>query len=281
MLTRPAKTHKNAANGAPWTGVARGAYSGCMRAKRLIFLLALLGVLAACEENEPAGAALAGRQFLLDAVDGSAPLNGVMLWLSFEGGQLNASAGCNGMSGAYLIREGRLVLEEGLASTQLPCAGHPEDWFADFLQSKPALRVDGDQLALSAEGVTLTFVDRKVADPDRPLVGTQWTVDSYIDGDAVSAGSMGPDRAATLVFDRDGGVHVDTTCNQGHGEYTIRGDTIMLSELGYTEAGCENGLAVIEAKVQAIMKKGTLHFEIEARRLTLMHGEVGLSAVAE
>jgi heat shock protein HslJ len=281
MLTRLAKTPKNAASSAPSTSAAKLAYSGRMHAKVLVFLLVVLGLLAACDESHPARDGLDGRQFLLDSVDGSAPLDGAVLRLSFEGDQLGAYAGCNGVSGTYAVRAGRLRLDEGLARTLLPCPDEAENWFADFLQSEPNLVLDGDELVLSADGVTLTFVDRKVADPDRPLAGTKWTVDSYIQGDAVSAGPMEPGRAATLEFDQDGGVHVDTTCNQGSGAYTIRADTITLSDVGYTEAGCEDGLAGIEAKVQAVMKRGTLQFKIEARRLTLMHANVGFSAVAD
>lgn len=248
-----------------------------MRPKILAFLLMLLSAATACDgiENE-----LDGRRFLLDSADGFTPVDGTRLSLSFEGEQLSAHAGCNGFGGTYSVDSGRLRLGEQ-HTTLIACGGElgeQEHWFGVFLESKPRLRLRGDELELSADGVTLTFLDREVADPDRPLAGTKWTVDSYIEGNGVSAGPML--RAATLQFGADGSVLVDTTCNQGAGQYTVRGHTLTLTDMSYTEEGCSDTPG-IEAKVQAVMKQGTIDFEIEARRLTLKRGSVGLSAMAQ
>ncbi|HEX6244475.1 MAG TPA: META domain-containing protein, partial [Polyangiales bacterium] len=58
------------------------------------------------------------------------------------------------------------------------------------------------------------------------------------------------------------------------GRYSMQGARITLSELAYTEAGC--ALPLIEDKVQAVLSDGELQFAIEARRLTLTRGSIGL-----
>jgi heat shock protein HslJ len=238
-------------------------------------------VLTLCLVTGCSGAAtreLEDRHFVLDSAQGFEPVPGTEVHLVFDGNQVSVSGGCNSQGGEFDVRAGRLVLG-GLSSTLIGCApalSQQDDWLASFLTSKPRLDLDGDELTLTGSDATLVFLDREQADPDRALAGRLWSVESFIEGDAVSFGPMA--EAPSVQFDEDGEVLIDTTCNTGRGRYSVRGNRLTLSGVEYTEEGCD--VAALEAKVQAVLRDGTLSFEIEASLLTLMHGDVGLMARA-
>jgi heat shock protein HslJ len=75
-------------------------------------------------------------------------------------------------------------------------------------------------------------------------------------------------------------VQVFTGCNTGEGEYSVSGSTLNLTGIAYTEAGCgSDDLADVEDHMQSVFSDGTLSYEIEAARLTIMRGEdLGISA---
>lgn len=248
--------------------------------------LVLCVVVASCGDDGSSDDGLAGRSFLLESADGFSAVSGTTVRLRFSDAEVSLSAGCNSMSGSYRVQGMKLVVE-ALGSTEIGCepALHAQDErLAEFLASSPSFKLTGDRLALSSADVTLRFLDREQADPDRPLVDTHWKIDSYIEGDGVSDGpaSREPVSEPTVHFAADGTVHVQSTCNGGSGRYTVKGDRITLEGIGYSEEGCSDAAAAsAEAKIQAVLRAGTLMFEIEARRLTLMRGEIGLSAQAQ
>lgn len=79
--------------------------------------------------------------------------------LSFEADSLSASAGCNGLSGAYAVA-GNTLTAGPLAATRMYCAGRMEQEAAlgTLLQDGAAIDMDGDRLALSGAGHSLQAV---------------------------------------------------------------------------------------------------------------------------
>lgn len=251
-----------------------------MRAKLLALVLSVAALSSACGDD-PRGleAALDGRMFLLVSAEGFEAVEGTRPSLSFEDDELAAYAGCNHMQSRYRVTDGRLALD-GIGSTDIGCFGPrsgQDEWYAAFLTSSPRLELNGDELVLRGDEATLRFLDREVANPDRPLVATLWTVSAFVENGGVSGGGAPSGMTiepATLRFTADGEVAVDTGCNQGHGRYRVDGDRITLSELAYTEEAC--ALPVLEAKLQAVLSDGVLQFEIEAQQLRIMRGTIGL-----
>lgn len=227
------------------------------------------------------GVELDGRAFLFSSGQGFAPVAGTSVFLSFSDGALGISAGCNGAGADYRVRGGRLIASD-LRQTLEGC--NPElsaqdDLLAAFITSRPRLMLDGDTLTLTGDdGVTMVFLDREVADPDRPLTETRWGVDSFIQGDAVSNTPLPSEPI--LLFHADGSVEINTLCNRGMGSYAVAGDKIMLSGVTYTDRPCAGGPAFADTQLKAVLKDGTVEFRIEARRLTLERGNVGISAMA-
>ena len=148
---------------------------------------------------------------------------------------------------------------------------------AAFVASSPDVTLLDDVLTLSSADITLTLTDREVADPDRPLVGTSWTADTLIAGDAVSTLPTG--ATATLAV-ADGLAAVSTGCNSGSAPVTITYDTITFGPMTLTEIACEGDAAALEQIVISALS-GELTFTIDARRLTLTRADgsgLGLSA---
>ena len=243
--------------------------------------LALLSlVLVAACSGAPPPAALNSRDFLSTAVseDGAAKslVPGTRIQLRFVDGQVNGSAGCNSMSGGYTLADGRLVVD-GLGMTEMGCdpARHAQDeWLAAFLTARPALALDGNNLLLTGSAVIMRLVDRRVAEPDLPLAGTLWTVESVIVFDGVSSVPGGV--MATLQLRADGGFDVATGCNSGGGRFTVADDGLRFTELNLTRMACAGAAGQMETHLLRILQADVVTYEIESRSLTLQTGEVGL-----
>lgn len=250
---------------------------------RLLLILATVLALAttACAGGtafSPRGpatpaAGLDGRTFLSRAVSGRALVAGSTVRLSFKAGSVSAGAGCNSMSGTYAIVDG--VLHAGqLASTEMGCEQGlmaQDRWLADLLDGA-TIALDGNSLTLAKGGVTVNLVDRAVADPDRPLLGTRWIVDGLIRGEAVSSVPAGV--IAALTFDA-GHVAVETGCNSGGGSVTIADGTIAFGSITLTKKGCPQPGTAVDLAVTAVLQ-GRASYTIEAGTLTLTAGERGL-----
>lgn len=227
--------------------------------------------------SEPPGGdesgAIDGRTFLSTVIVGRALVPGSQVRLSFEDGRIGANAGCNSMSGSYAVDGGRLVVG-ALATTEMGCDPALMDqdgWLGGFLDGA-SIALAGEMLTLAKDGVTLTLLDRVVADPDRPLAGTRWVVDGLVSGDAVSSVPAGV--VATLVF-ADGEVAVEAGCNSGGGSAEIAETTITFGPLALTEMACGPDAMAVEQAVTSVLA-GTVDYTIEADSLTLAGAGAGL-----
>ena len=204
----------------------------------------------------------------------------IRLW--FEESEFGFSADCNSHSGAYSLC-GDSLCTQGLGSTEMGCSADlqaQDEWLASFFTASPKIELVGDQLTLSTSEATLVFLDREVADPDRPLTGRTWTIDTFIDGDAAS--NLPLQVPPTVEFADDGTFQAFTTCNTGTGAYVAEGTSLTLSEVAYSEEGCDaSGSDTADVHVKSVLTDGVVTTEIEAARLTLMHGTLGISATTD
>ncbi len=257
-----------------------------MRTALLLTMTVLL--LSSCGDvTSRAGDApdLTGRTFLSTGVaDDGAPrdlVDGSRVRLTFEGGRLSAQAGCNTMFGGYEI-DGDVLVVEGLGMTEMGCPGdlaEQDAWLSDVLTGRPSIAVDGDELTLTSGTTVVTLTDRVVADPDRPLVGSVWRVDSLISGDAVS--STPGDAQASLVFGDDGTVQVRGGCNTGSASYTAGEGTVTIGPVRMTRMACDDERGELETAVLRVLDAGELQVKIEAGRLTLTGDGGGLGLKAD
>ena len=228
---------------------------------------------------------VAGRTFLSTGVTGHTLVGDSPITIAFSSdGHVNANAGCNTMSGPYKI-EGAKLVASNLAQTQMGCdppARMDQDtWLAGFLTRDPALTLDGDTLRLTGGGVTVTLLDRKVAEPDKPLVGTNWVADTIIDRDAVSSES-GP--AVTMLFTRSS-VSGNDGCNAYNANVAVAGDQLTFSDPSQTKMACAPPSASATARLHELLGgTGPVMYAIDADRLTLTAADgtgLGLRAAAK
>lgn len=251
---------------------------------RLALLVALpLLLLTACGTVTSSGSGegetpdVDGRTFLGTGVAGGpAFVDGSQLRLSFEEGRVRAQAGCNSMFGGYSF-EGDTLVAEQLAMTEMGCPQELMDqdtWIAELLSSRPTLALDGDELTVTSGDTVVTLLDRVVADPDRPLEGTEWKVTSLLSGDAVSSVPAGVE--ASMTFGEDGRLTVSPGCNRGSGTYEKGEGTVTVSAVALTRMFCDGPRGELETAVLEILNAGELTVEIEASQLTLRAGDKGL-----
>ncbi|MEV6387907.1 META domain-containing protein [Nocardia xishanensis] len=245
---------------------------------RFVPVLLLAFGVAACsggDDTEPGepGATPMGRTFLSTQVQGEPIPGGGPLSLRFADGKVIAYAGCNTISGAVTLDDHVLRTEE-LASTLIGCPGEAADadrWVDTLLTSAPTWKLDGDTLTLRNDEQTVTLLDKKVAQPDKPLRGTTWVVNGLITPDAQIRSQAVVDAKPTLVIAEDGSVSGSAGCNRLTGTVTTEpgqdGEKVTF-RLGATKMMCPPEVMEVETVVLRALD-GTTTATIDADILTL------------
>jgi heat shock protein HslJ len=109
------------------------------------------------------------------------------------------------------------------------------------------------------------LVDREVADPNRPLVATEWVVDGIVSGDAVSSIPSGVE--ATMRF-TERRVEGSSGCNSFGADVTIAQGAIQMGSITTTDVACAADAMAVEEAVYATLR-GAVAYEIEAASLRL------------
>jgi heat shock protein HslJ len=240
-----------------------------------VAIVAVFGVLtgvAAVHGGRPPGQALpAGRIFIATSImkNGRTEpvLAGTRIELSFSATGVGAYGGCNHMGAPARLTGGRLVLTRYLESTAKECGTvtDQENWLAMFLSSAPAFRLTGDDLFLTGDDAQLHLIDRRIADPDRPLVGPRWKVTSLVSPlGHITYSGVQPE----LRFPTDTTVEGFAGCNFFQAQAAVAGDRITLSAIVSTAKGCGETAAKAQTAVMNVLKQ-PLTYRIEADRLTL------------
>jgi heat shock protein HslJ len=205
---------------------------------------------------------------------------GTSIRLSFINGQLSASAGCNIFGGTYRLDDGVLIVDGG-GMTEMGC-DEPrmaqDDWLFGLLGARPTLSLDGDNLQLTSVDTTISLLDREIAEPDQPLVGTTWKLTSIISGETAS--SIPDEVPATILFNAGGSVEIKPGCNSVGGRYATNEVNIAFTDLMHTDIGCTGARGEVEAAVMAVLSASSITFVIDAGSLTLTATDQGLQFTA-
>lgn len=228
----------------------------------------------------PTRATLDGRTFVSQSVTVSGvarPLaGGQPITLAFDGKTLRASPGCNGVGGTYSLDGDRLTVTE-LSSTAMACADtaamDQDTWFGSLLEAGPTLVLAGDRLTMTSGDTVIVFVDRETADPDRPLVGTNWKLESIITGEAASSVPSGV--TATLSIPNSDTI-TWAACNTSGGRpQAITDTTFDIVDGESTLKACTDASGDVDAAM-AVVLHDTVTYEIEGPVLRLRNGSNGL-----
>jgi heat shock protein HslJ len=217
-----------------------------------------------------------GRTFLSTSVTENGqprPLvAGTRITLNFvaDGHRLGAQAGCNQMGGQASFEGGHLVVGD-LATTEMGCdpPRHAQDeWLARFLTSRPAWSRSGSTLTLDNGTARIVLEDREVADPDRPLRGTKWVVDTIVDRDTASSVPAGVEASVTFGDDNRFGGNAGCNIMGGNAVVHEATSTITFSELITTRMACDDDRMRVERAVLATLD-GDVGYRIDADVLRL------------
>jgi heat shock protein HslJ len=183
----------------------------------------------------------------------------------FDGNSLDGRSFCNAYSGPYRIDGGVLVVE-GLGGTEMGCdpaVMAAESVYLAALGAGGELTVADDELVLTGEDAVLRF--RRVPPvPTSELVGTDWVLDTVVEGEVVSSVLS----ASTLRLDADGGFHAGTACHELVGSWTTSGAQLRLPDLVTQDRACPEELRAQDEHELAVLGGGPT-VEITADRLTL------------
>lgn len=244
------------------------------------FLWSLLfGLLAACGSARDAKTqlSLTERQFLLQSQVAAPLMQGVDVRVSFSLREVSFMAGCNQHFGDYTLRDQKIVMR-GMGHTEMGCGSeeHARDtWLEKFFQAGPRLTLADHTLTLQNGAAKLVFLDRVVADPDRPLQQTPWTVAEYIDGETMM-GLMNIE-GPQLTFARDGSFKLQAVCVDAEGRYTLDGKRITITGISFTPHPCQEENDQVAARfVRNVLSDGEFEYRIKAGHLTLEGNKHGL-----
>jgi heat shock protein HslJ len=179
-------------------------------------------------------------------------------------GSIEATNGCNTLSGPVDLGGGRLRLPDGLRTTDMACldTSRQDAWLADLLTASPRWRLDGERLVLDTADTTLVLTD--ITPPDPELAGTWALRRAAADDGRVYWRSVG-----TLSF-TDQRVVVDTGCGVGVARYTRTGTIIRFDDLEFTGEGCNAGVDSIE-DIMADVLNEEARFSLHRDYLEIAH----------
>jgi heat shock protein HslJ len=185
--------------------------------------------------------------------------------------KISGTAGCNHYFASYEVKGTAITIGQA-GSTMMYC-GEPgvmdqESAYLTLLGQAKSIIVDGDQLTLAdAKGTTiLTFV-KTVPPAPEPLVGTNWTLESFHTADAVSSVIAG--TRITALFGDDGQVSGSAGCNRYFASFNVTGTSLSIGTAGSTKMACGTpGVMQQESAYLSLLGK-TKTFTIKGDRLTL------------
>lgn len=259
--------------------------------RSLLVLPVLVVALSACSGDDGGGgggsdvaAQLDGRELVVVAVTEAGAerdlVAGTEIRLTFEAGQLGASAGCNSMGGPYAV-DGNVLVVGDLSTTEMACEPPlmaQDDWLAGVLTGRPEVSFDDNGVSLVDGATAVLLADREAVRPDAPLVGTVWVLDTIFEGGPDGAASSIPGGVeASVTFADDGTFGIDAGCNAIGGEYEQRGETtLVLDGTVTTLVGCAADVAAVEELMMAVFAPGEVEATVDDQRLTITAGDAGL-----
>lgn len=183
-------------------------------------------------------------------------VEGSRLRLTFDETNVRADAGCNSLGGAYRLDGERLVVS-ALGGTEIGCEPalmRQDKWLAGLLTAGPMVALEGDRLTLTDGDTVVTMVDVESAEPDRPLRGTRWMLESYAGSqpdDTVSSVPAGV--TSTLEITRRPGPYIRYGCKDGEPHVEIFMDALRVRRLPMTAVACGSYDAEVERALTDVL----------------------------
>jgi heat shock protein HslJ len=186
-------------------------------------------------------------------------------------GQITGTAGCNHYFASYEVKGTAITIGQA-GSTMMYCAEpgvmDQESAYLALLGQAKIIVVESDRLTLSdAKGTTILMFTKTVPPAPEPLVGTNWTLESFHTADAVSSVIAG--TTITAVFGEDGQVSGSAGCNRYFAKYNVTGTLLSIGPAGSTKMACGTPGVMQQENTFLTLISQTKTFTIKGDRLTL------------
>jgi heat shock protein HslJ len=246
--------------------------------KNLLLAVCLIALfsLGACAQ---AGGKLTGTVWVLDNLNGAAPVPGTTIFAIFaDQGNVGGSAGCNNYSSQYTISGSNITISAPMAATMMACPQPVMDQENAYFQALDAAKsyaVKGDQLTLK-DGSGKALASYKAQ--SQSLAGTSWLTIGYNNGkQAVTSVMAGTEL--TAVFGKDGNLTGSSGCNTFSGSYKTDGDKITIGPLASTRMYCGEPAGVMDQESQYLAAlQSAATYKIEGTKLELRTADGALAA---
>jgi heat shock protein HslJ len=200
------------------------------------------------------------------------PVPGTTITLDFgTEDKISGSAGCNHYFASYEVKGTGITIGQA-GSTEMYCSDpgvmDQESTYLALLTRSKTISVEGEHLTLSGEQGALILTFAKTVPPkQQPLVGTNWTLESFHTGDAVSSVLAG--TKITAVFNKEGSITGSAGCNQYFASYNVTGTSLQVSQVGSTKMACgAPGVMQQESSYLTLISQAKT-FTLKGDRLTL------------
>jgi heat shock protein HslJ len=186
-------------------------------------------------------------------------------------GKISGSAGCNHYFASYEVKGKGIAIDQA-GSTEMYCSApgvmDQESTYLALLTRSKTIGVESEHLTLSGEqGVLILTFAKTIPPMQQPLVGTNWTLESFHTGDAVSSVLSG--TKITAVFNKEGSITGSAGCNQYFASYNVTGTSLQVSQAGSTKMACSAPGVMQQESSYLTLISNTKTFTIAGDRLTL------------
>jgi heat shock protein HslJ len=262
------------------------------RSRLAIGAVTAMLLLSACSSGSGATAApkggtggtLEGPTWVLKSYDATGKMTDVPQDVyadaAFKGGTVNGSGGCNVFSGSYTASGSALTIGP-LATTMMSCEPAKNDVETAYLAAL------GKSATYTATADTLTIYDSAGteillynAGSPNAITGVTWHVLSYNNGkQAVVSVINGTDP--TAVFGTDGTVSGNGTCNNYHGPYSTKDDTIKIGPLASTLMACADPAQQDQETQYLVALQSAATFQVKGKHLEMRTADGAIAAEFE
>jgi heat shock protein HslJ len=186
-------------------------------------------------------------------------------------GQITGTAGCNHYFASYEVKGSSITI--GQAGSTLMYCGEPgvmdqESAYLALIGNARTIGIDGDRLTLAdAKGTPILIFAKTVLPAQEPLVGTNWTLESFHTADAVSSVLAG--TSITAVFGPDGSVSGSSGCNRYFASYTMTETSLSIGTAGSTKMACGTPGVMQQESTYLSLLSQTKTYTIKGDKLTL------------
>lgn len=220
---------------------------------------------------------LVDGEWSLVTLNGKPVLANTVINLRFEAdAAAGGRAGCNLYFGSYLLSGDKLTFSD-IGMTEMYCL-EPEGIMAQESAYLGALlqvggyRVSAEKLELlDANGGLLMEFKKVVPPPPASLEGTDWQLDTFINGESASSLLSGTQITARL---EDGKISGSAGCNSYFAEYTLNGARLSFGPVAATKMFCNDPAGVMEQEAAFLTTLGKVaSFRITGNQLELLDGD--------